>query len=148
MAISRWQPNRGLGRVERDFDDLFNAFGWPFLNREREREERMALMPVTDINETKDGYHIEMEMPGIGKDDFKVELHNDVLTIHGEKKEEKESKEENSYCSERVYGSFSRSFRLPGQIKAEDIKAEYKDGILKLLVPKAEEAKTKQIQVH
>jgi len=91
---------------------------------------------------------VKAEIPGLKKEDIKVNLEDDVLTIQGEKKEETEKKEKNVQISERVYGKFQRSFRLPKRTKTEAIKAAYKDGVLTLEIPKAEEAKPAAITVE
>jgi len=103
--------------------------------------------PVVDIAEHDDDYVVKVELPGINKDDVKITLENNVLTIRGEKKQEKESKKENFHRIERSYGSFQRSFTLPMTVKNDKIDASYKDGILTIALPKAEEAKPKQIEV-
>ena len=87
-----------------------------------------------------------MEIPGLKKDEIKVSLNNDVLTVSGERKEEKEKNEKNSHLVERQYGSFCRSFKLPA-IAEEKIDATYKNGLLKVVLPKAEEEKAKEIAV-
>jgi HSP20 family protein len=103
--------------------------------------------PPVNIAETEDNYTITAELPGLNKDDIKVTYQNGILTIQGERKEEKEDKNKDWHRVERVYGTFERSFRLPMPVRAEQIQAEFKDGVLTLTVPKAEEAKPKQIEV-
>jgi HSP20 family protein len=136
-------PYRNLRTLEKEFDELFSSFGMPA----RESAE-MEWMPSADVLETKDGYRIDVELPGVKKEDVKVDLSNDILTVQGEKKMEKEVKEGNVYRAERSYGTFLRSFRLPGAIESEKVKAEYRNGILQLSIPKSESAKTKQIQIQ
>lgn len=103
--------------------------------------------PATDIFETKDDYVFKVELPGITKDDINIEFENGVLTITGERKEEKEVKEDDYYRCERCHGSFSRSFSLPKNVDSTKINANMKNGILELKVPKAEEAKPKAIPI-
>lgn len=104
--------------------------------------------PAAEIRESKEGYTIYLELPGVKKEDLKIDLADDVLTIQGEKRYQKELAEDEQRSSERFYGTFTRSFSLPGQVAAEKIKAEYKDGVLLVTVPKSEEAKVKQININ
>lgn len=148
MAITRWSPMsplRSLRSLEKEFDDLFSAFGLP--SRWEEGRE-LEWAPPADIVETKDNYQIDLEMPGMNKEDVKINLTNDVLTIQGEKKMEQSTKEGNVHRTERSYGTFMRSFRLPGAVDTDKVKAEYKNGILHMTIPKAEGAKSKQIQIQ
>jgi len=103
--------------------------------------------PAVDITEHDDQFVVKVELPGVNKDDVKIMLENNILTIRGEKKQEKETKKENYHRVERSYGSFQRSFTLPTTVKSDKIDAVYKDGILQIALPKAEEAKPKQIEV-
>jgi HSP20 family protein len=103
--------------------------------------------PAVDIAEHDNEYSVKVELPGVNKDDVKLTFENNILTIRGEKKQEKETKKENYHRVERSYGSFQRSFTLPAAVKADKIDASYKDGILTVSLPKAEEAKPKQIEV-
>jgi HSP20 family protein len=104
--------------------------------------------PAADIYETKDDYVFKVELPGISKEDIKVEMTGDNLSIKGERKEEKEVKKEEYHRVERYYGSFTRSFRLPKNADGQKMKAAMKDGILELKIPKMEEAKTKTIPIN
>lgn len=101
-----------------------------------------------DINETKDKYVVTAEIPGMGAKDFNVTLNDNLLTVKGEKKSEYQKDDDGCYCSERSYGTFSRTVRLPDNIKhdASKMKASYKDGVLKIEIPKGE-SKTKQLQI-
>ncbi|HLF20321.1 MAG TPA: Hsp20/alpha crystallin family protein [Bacteroidota bacterium] len=104
--------------------------------------------PAVDIAELDNQFVVKVELPGINKDDVKITLESNILTIRGEKKEETDVKEENYHRVERTYGSFQRSFKLPTTVKGDNIDAMYKDGILTVTLPKAEEAKPKQIEVR
>jgi len=148
--ITRWNNEfpafRGLQSLQNDMNKIFDEFfrgdnvaGDSFLNRDWN--------PAVDIVEHKDQYILKAEIPGMKKDDVKITLENNVLTIRGEKKNEVEQKDEHFHRIERSYGSFERSFTIPGTIKTNDIDAQYKDGILTLTLPKAEEAKSKMIDV-
>jgi len=135
-------PFGGIFDLERNIDSLFRggvaddssmfASGWS---------------PAVDIAEHENEYLVKVELPGVNKDDVKITLQEDVLTIRGEKKQEKETKGSNYHRVERSYGSFERSFSLPSTVKGENVDASYKDGILTVTMPKAEEAKPKQIDV-
>ena len=103
--------------------------------------------PAVDIAEQENEYLVKVELPGINKDDVKITVESNVLTVRGEKKQDQEVKEDNYHRVERTYGSFLRSFRLPSSVRADRIDAVYKDGILTVTLPKAEEAKPKQIEV-
>ncbi len=104
-------------------------------------------MPLTDIVETKDNYVFKLDIPGVKKEDVKISFVNGTLSISGERKQEKESKDSRLHRIERTYGSYYRSFTLPQQIKEDKIEAEFKDGALTITVPKAEEAKPKEIEI-
>ena len=128
--------------------DLFDevARGNFFSRWNRELEE--TTFPKVDIVEGKEGYHIKADMPGLDKKDIKVEVENGVLTISGEKKEEKVEGEKNRYYHlERTYGAFCRSFRLPDNVSSEHVDAKYANGVLELTLKKTEAAKPKAIEV-
>ncbi|HLP16138.1 MAG TPA: Hsp20/alpha crystallin family protein [Bacteroidota bacterium] len=106
-----------------------------------------AFAPMVDVSETKDTYVIKAELPGLKKEDVKVTMNNNIVTIAGEKKIEEEKREGNFYRMERSFGSFERSIAIPGPIKADAIECKYADGLLTLSLPKTEEAKQKVIDV-
>jgi len=124
------------------FDQFFNSLELPTLFG-----EESMVVPDFDISETEKEYMIAGEIPGIDVKDLKVTLTDGIVTIKGEKKKEQEEKEENYHRVERHYGSFERSFRLPDGIKKKELDAQYKDGILKLTLPKAEVSEVKKIEV-
>ena len=129
------------------FDDFFGGFDltpWPH------SEGRLAatFTPRVDVSETDKEIKVSAELPGMDEKDLDVSLTRDTLTIKGEKKRENESKEEDTYRSERYYGSFSRSMTLPAAVDANRIEAGYKDGVLEIVIPKSEEAKPKQIKIQ
>ena len=152
MAIVRWNPARELAafptdilsmqrEINRMFDDFFRS------DRDESSLIASTWRPAVDITEEDDAYVAKVELPGVNKDDVKITMQDNVLTIRGEKKEEKKGKEGNAQRVERYYGSFQRSFSLPTSVKSDRIEADYKDGILTINMPKAEEAKPKQIEV-
>jgi HSP20 family protein len=118
-----------------------------FWNDDEMLGQLQAWYPSADISETKDEYLVRLELPGVTKENVKIKLQENVLTIQGEKNQESETKDRQYHRVERNYGSFSRSFRLPSMVKGEKIDANYKDGVLTIALPKAEEAKTKEIEI-
>jgi HSP20 family protein len=103
--------------------------------------------PVVDISETPESYLVTAELPGLTKDDVNINYEDGVLTIRGEKKQEKEEKRKNYHRVERSFGAFERSFRVPSRVLVDKIEAKFKDGILNLMLPKAEEARPKEIPI-
>ena len=103
--------------------------------------------PSFDVSETEGHINVRADLPGIDVKDLDITIENNVLTVRGEKKQEKEDKGENYHRTERYYGSFCRSFMLPVEVKADEIEAVYKDGVLQLTVPKSETSKRKKIEV-
>jgi len=101
-----------------------------------------------DVYEDKDNFVLRAEMPGMRKEDIDISLHDGLVTISGERKEETKKQESDVYRSERFFGRFQRSFALPTSVNAEKVAASYKDGILTVTLPKAEEAKPKQIPIN
>jgi HSP20 family protein len=103
--------------------------------------------PAVDIAEDDNGYVVKAELPGVKKDQVKITMQDNVLSIRGEKEEEKESRSSSYHRVERSYGAFERRFSLPSNVRQDGIDATFKDGILTVTLPKAEEAKPKQIDV-
>ena len=136
-----WSPFREYGALPSRLARFFGEGGQqvPFTGR---------FAPSVDIAEDDDRYVITVELPGSKKEDVTVEMNDRVLTIRGEKRNEREEKKEQSRWVERSYGSFSRSFTLPSNAVADRVKAEFKDGVLTIEVPKAEEAKPKAITIR
>jgi HSP20 family protein len=129
-------------RINRLFDE-------PFFPTDRENNEVMGTWyPVVDMFEENDSFVIKAELPGMDKKDISVDVKDRVLTLKGERKFENEVKEENYYRRERSYGKFQRAFTLPADIDPNEIRADFKDGLLKIEVPKPEEHKPKEITVH
>ena len=149
MAIVRWEPFRDLmtvqDRMNRIFDEAFRGAGRPA------GEEDWALggawAPAVDIYEHEGNLVLKAELPGIDPKDVDVKVENNVLTLQGERRFESEVKREQYHRVERAYGGFSRSFTLPSVVDTEKIKAEFKDGVLRVSLPQREEAKPKQISI-
>lgn len=149
--LTRWDSTfpafRGLQSLQTDMNRIFDEFFRgdisvrdPLLMRE--------WTPAVDVIENNDAYILKAELPGMNKEDVKITLENNILTIRGEKKNDTETKEENMHRIERRYGVFERSFTVPGSIIADKIEANYSNGILSLTLPKAEDAKPKMINVR
>jgi len=140
--LTRSDPFREFTGLQRQMDRLFHdSFG---------REESLtpaSFAPPVDIYEDEHSYTLKLEVPGIEEKDIDVRLENNTLTVSGERKYEKEEKEENFRRLERHYGSFARSFTLPSTIDAEKVGAEYEKGVLKITLQKKADAKPKQIKV-
>jgi HSP20 family protein len=145
MAIVRWEPFRDLMPTQREFDRLFKEAFNPFFGEGNLSTRTWA--PAVDIYETENDIVLKAELPGIDPKDVEVRVEDSTLYLKGERKFQKEVKDENYHRVERTYGSFARSFSLPNSINAEKVKAEYKDGLLTLTLPKREEAKPKTIKI-
>lgn len=128
--------------MDRLWDSFFDRGG------RRKTEEATDWVPTLDISETKDDLVIKAEVPGLEPKDIDISLSDGILTIKGEKKEEREEKEEDYYLMERCYGSFARSIQLPKRVQSDKIQATYKNGVLKIVLPKSEEAKKKEIKIQ
>jgi HSP20 family protein len=147
MNLVKWNPWREMpmlhNRINRMFDDPFFSLG-----RLSDEDSLGMWNPAVDLYEKDDQFIIKAELPGVNKDDIKVDLKDRVLTLSGERTYENEVKEENYYRRERSYGKFQRAFTLPADVDSEKIKAEFKDGVLQIEVPKPEDRKAKQVTVH
>jgi HSP20 family protein len=149
MAIVRWEPFRDLvsvqDRMNRIFEDAFR--GTARAGTEEDWALGGAWAPAVDIYEQEGNIVLKAELPGIDPKDVQVGVENNVLTLRGERKFESEVKREQYHRVERAYGTFTRSFTLPNVVDNEKIKAEFKDGLLRVVLPKREEAKPKQISI-
>jgi HSP20 family protein len=142
--LTPWRPFGELSSLRREMDRLWeNFFGERPLGRIWERE----WAPSLDMSETKDNYVVKAEVPGIDAKHIDISLTGDILSIRGEKKQEKEEKEEEYHLVERNYGSFSRSVRIPAEVESNKIKASYKNGILTITLPKSEKVKAKEVKI-
>ena len=146
MSIIRWEPLRDLVSTHDHFNQLFNETFARAFGDQKEVSLRTWVPPV-DICETEDSLVLKAELPGIKPDDVEIRVEDNTLYLKGERKFEKEVKDENFHQVERSYGTFSRSFSLPSSIDSDKVKAEYQKGILTLTMPKREEAKPKTIKI-
>jgi HSP20 family protein len=106
------------------------------------------MMPAVDVSETPEAVTVNAELPGMGPEDVEIHVENNYLILHGEKKSESEEKKENAVHRECAYGSFSRSIPLPAEIQADKVTAKFKNGVLKVILPKSEKAQTKRITIE
>jgi HSP20 family protein len=137
---------RAIDRLQREMNRAFDDFFRGDLF-DTSSNLNQPWSPAVDISETKDSYLIHAELPGVKKDEVKITMHDNLISIRGEKKSETEKKDENYHRVERSYGVFERSFSLPGTVKSDAIDAKYDDGVLTITLPKTEEAKVKVIDV-
>jgi len=146
MAITRWDPFQELNLITSRMNRLFHdTYGQGSTD---ENLTTAAFVPPVDIYEDEHNITLKIEVPGIEQKDIDVRLENNTLTVRGERKFEKEEKEENFHRVERRYGSFFRAFTLPNTVDAESVKANYENGVLKIALAKKAEAKPKQIKVN
>jgi HSP20 family protein len=143
MTLMRWTPWQELEAMNRQLNRAFD-------DKRAGPGDDVAgqWAPSVDIRETEDALLVQAELPGIDKKDVKVEVHNGVLTISGERRYEKDVNEHHVHRVERAYGSFSRSFSLPVNIDGDKVEAHMKDGVLEVRLPKHESARPKSVEIH
>ena len=150
MTLTRWNPAKELISMEKEFGKIFDSFNNRFGLKSSKEDEDFAnavWSPLTDIREDEDKYSLHLDLPGVKKEDVKITFNNGQIAISGERNFEKEEKNSKYHHVERAFGKYYRAFNLPEKIIEDRIDAEFKDGILKITIPKAEEAKPKQIEV-
>ena len=143
MAITRWDPFRDVVTLQNRINSLFNN-----MSGENDPLAAANFVPPVDIYEDPEKVVLKLEVPGIDQKDLDIRVENNTLTVKGERKFEKEEKEENFHRIERRYGSFYRSFTIPNTVNPESVKASYEAGVLKVELEKRAEAKPKQIKVE
>lgn len=146
MQLVKWNPMRDMLSFNNRADRIFNDFFYPSRGMQMSKDSNWN--PRVDIYEDEDAIVLKAELPGVEKDNIVVDVEGRVLTLKGERSSDNEVKEESYYRRERTFGSFERRFNLPDNVDPEKITADYKDGILKLGIPKPEENKPRQITVH
>lgn len=145
MALVPWRPFPELASFRQEMDRLFNRFIGLFPGG----EEALGMWaPSIDVSETKEAVRIRAELPGLEAKDLDVSVSHDVLTIKGEKRQEREEKDEHFHRVERTYGAFTRSVQLPAAVGSEKAKATFKNGVLTITMPKTEESKRRAIQIE
>ena len=145
MDIMRWDPFKELSTLRDQIDRLFDSF---FGRVPSLIERESAWVPAINLEETEDSYVVQAELPGLKKNEIKVAITEDSITISGERKIAKEEKGKTYHRVEIAYGKFQRMLPLPGEIIPEKAKATYKDGILTIKLPKSEKAKVKEVEVE
>jgi HSP20 family protein len=152
-STGEWAPFDSLRReVDRLFDDFDRGFwrvpfGRSMFDIAPLRRMATTKTPAVDVTETEGAYEIAAELPGLDEKNIEVKVADDMLSIKGEKKEEKEEKKKDYYLSERRYGAFERSFRLPDGVDADKIEASFKNGVLTVKLPKTPEAQKKEKKI-
>ena len=151
MKITRWQrpvlSTWGFGRLSDFRDEIDRLFEAPLAELSRTSQLLSGWSPALDLHEDKDNVTVKVELPGMKKEDIEISLHNGCLSISGERKGEEKFENSEVYRSERFFGRFQRTVTLPTPVASDKVKAQYKDGILTITLPKTEEAKPKQIAV-
>ena len=147
MELVRWNPRRELFGFHNSINRMFNDF-FSQTVRSDEAVSSWGWNPVVDIYENEENIVIKAEIPGVDKNDIVVDVKGRVLTLKGERSTDNAVKEDNYYRQERSYGKFERAFALPVEVDPDKIKADFKDGVLKIDIPKAEENKPRQVTIH
>ena len=148
MNLVRWSPlgltpTRDFARMREDMDRFLDSF----LTNSGRADQPLYVPPV-ELEETAEEFVARLDLPGISQKDVKVQMMGDSLTIRGERRVENQDKKGNVIRSERVYGTFERTFTLATPVHADKVRATYKDGVLEIRIPKAEEARVREIQVE
>ncbi len=143
MPVVRWRPMREMNSLQREMNRMFDSF---FADTDENAMES-TWYPSVDIRETGENIDVFAELPGMKKEDIKLSVRDNVLHLSGEKKRTEEEKDSNFHRVERIYGTFSRSFTLPARVDMNKVNAVFKDGVLHLTLPKAEEEKPRQIEI-
>lgn len=153
MALEIWRPRWGLrrsffpelSRTDRDMEDMFNRF---FRGLSSAEAEGLGWSPAVDVVDRKDELLLRADLPGLTEKDIDVTVKDGALTLRGQRKEEKETKEgEEYYCCERWSGAFSRTLTLPPGVNSEKVNASFKNGVLEIHIPKTKEAEGKKIEI-
>lgn len=142
-TVTRWNPATAYLANREPFFRLFDSF----FNGDVQGEETRSWVPPVDIQETPEAYVFHAELPGLTKENIHITLENNILRISGERKLEKDVKKENFHRIERTYGTFARTFTLPTQVDNERVQAAFENGILRVDVPKAEQARPRKIEI-
>ena len=146
MSISRYDPFRDLPTLQQEVNRLFTGI-LPH-SFDDEGIARGSWSPSVDIYENKDHIVLEAELPGMSREDFDLSVENNVITLRGERHFEKKEETDNYHRVERAYGSFLRSFTLPNTVSGEGANADYRNGVLRVTLPKREETKARRIEVN
>ncbi len=148
MRLKVWEPFRSFKPFYGDFERWFDETAGVLDERTRHLKTDVYETPKVDVYETDDSYVLKADLPGLKKEDIKIDVNDNTLTFRGEKKIEEKTEKDNYVRVERSYGSFKRSFTLSDKVDSENIKAGYKDGVLEITLAKKEEAKPKEINIE
>jgi HSP20 family protein len=151
--LMRWQGPEvstwpGVGRLSNLREEIDRLFGQPLAEFARTSQLFSGWAPPLDVYEDKDNLYVKAELPGMKREDIEVSLHDGTLKVSGERKSEHKHEEGEVYRAERFAGKFQRSVSLPNPVSADKVKAEYRDGVLTITLPKTEESKPKHIDVN
>lgn len=141
MTLVRWEPFREIDSLQREMNRLFDRLTV-------DGETGIDHVPAAELSETPEAFHLKLEIPGMEAKDLDIQVSAESISVTGERKSETKTEEKGITRSEFRYGKFSRTMRLPGRIENSKVTAEYKDGILNLTLPKAEEEKNKVVKVN
>lgn len=150
MTLIRWSPmlsssSRDLSTIHDEVNRLFDGF----LSRGAFSVDRAAVFaPAVDVEETPDEFVVRADLPGVSQKDVKVNLLGETLTVRGERKQQQEGKDRNYHRVERSHGVFERSFTFRAPVRNEGVRAQYRDGVLEIHVPKAEEARVREVEIQ
>lgn len=147
MQLVKFNPVRDLFSIRNRMNHIFDDLFYP-VNRDDVEFSMGRWNPVVDVYDNDDSVVIKAELPGIDKEGIEIDVKDRVLTLKGERSSENEVKDDNYYRRERCFGKFERAFTLPADVDPDKIKADYKDGLLKIEIPKPEEKKPRQITIH
>ena len=144
MVLMRWDPIRDLLGFQTEMNSLFD---WNDSVFPGAPPRDSSWTPSVDIHETEESFELSVELPGVRKEDVSLEVKDSILSIRGERRSEKEVAEKSVHRIERRYGEFTRAFKVPSNVDASRVKAAYKDGVLQVTLPKAEDARPRQIEI-
>ena len=147
MALIRWEPVAELNAIQNEMNRLFNTFVDPSAPTGRGNGTTRRWLPPMDLVETADHYVLRADLPGLSDGDVNVQLEDNLLTISGERKAEREDQQEGYYRLERAFGAFSRSLTLPDGVDPDGVQAHFDRGVLEIRVPKPEQKKPKTVQI-
>ena len=147
MNLVRWNPRKEMFSLNDGMNRMFDGFFYPTTGDD-EAMSRWNGNPAVDIYDNDDHIVIKAEIPGVDKKDITVDIKDGVLTLKGERSSDNEERKDNFYRRERTFGKFERAFTVPAEVDLDKIKADYKDGVLKIEIPKPEERKPKQVTIH
>ena len=143
MALIRWQPFQEMELLQRDMNRLFDRLAVP-----DGESQRSTFVPAAELQETSEALHLSLELPGVNAQDLDVQVTADTISISGERKAQTKTEDQGMTRTEFRYGRFQRLISLPARIQNTNVQADYKDGILKLVLPKAEDEKHKVVKVN